>query len=119
MTATDNINKPTPDFDALKSGVKKSLARRLAEIFPQIEDALKNGVGHSDIFDHLKSQGFEMSFKTYTVTLSRIRVRTKKAKKSLPENGAGKAPLRESARILPIPVAQPTVHHDLTNLPEW
>ncbi|MDF4211163.1 hypothetical protein P2W50_31415 [Pseudomonas protegens] len=80
------------DTDQLKSMISglaaKTVYGRLEPLFPEIEQKIKEGVPRADIYQLIKSQGFDISAGTFYNYLHRYRERKKKQHVS----GNGRSP---------------------------
>lgn len=60
-----------------KSSTGRTKMGRFRQLLPEIEAARQAGATHQAIVDVLRSQGLELSEKTYSVMLARARAKTK------------------------------------------
>lgn len=67
-----------PDLSTLKQPAKKSKSGRIAELLPEIEDALAYGVRHKDILSLLNASGLDLNMVTYANLLYRARNQARK-----------------------------------------
>lgn len=107
----------------------RSKTRRLADLLPEIEKLLADGVSRRSILTNLNDQGFELSMPSFATMLKRLRKRA--VNKAALAGESPRTPLgpvitaSEHARRVHKQFNKrsdgrpPTVRHDLKTLPEW
>jgi len=80
------------------SWTARSKAARLRELLPQIEAAQAAGVKHALILESLNAHGLDLSLKSYSVMLHRLRLARTKASAGAP--AAGQRPAVRDAAAL-------------------
>lgn len=61
------------------AGAKRTKTGRLRELLPEIERARELGISHAEILERLNALGLDLTYKTYTESLYRIRRKREKA----------------------------------------
>ena len=88
------------------SGAARTKASRLRELLPEIEAAQAAGVKHEHILDALNAHGFDLSKKSYSVMLWRLRQQAKRP--SAPSTNPANAPASAGAVGRATPASVPS-----------
>jgi hypothetical protein len=82
----DDLQKIKAAFERLTESADTSKMRRFISVLPEIEAARDAGVKHQQIIEKLNEFEFSLTFKTYSVMLSRARKRRGKDKTKQKKN---------------------------------